>query len=258
MSVHANSGFKRVPALDKCFAMLDVIAGSRQPLGVSEISRKLGLNKSTVFNIARTLADLQVLEYRPNGKLTFGTHLYVLGKAAGSRVELIRTVRPFLEEIAGETDFSTFLGVRIGLKAVIVDKVDAAVDIRVSSEVGMRLPIIAGAGGRALLCQVSDSELDEILAANGLVKFTPHTSVDRRKFKEDVLRVREEGVAIDIEEYIEGIIAAAVPVNTHREEIQAAIWAVGLKRPESEAELPKLSERMKRIATELDIRFGSV
>ena len=258
MGAQASSGFKRVPALDKCFAILDAIAGSTRPLGISEISRKLGLNKSTVFNIARTLADLRVLEYRPDGKLAFGTQLYVLGKATARKAELIRTVRPFLEEIAGETGFSAFLGIRFGLKAVIVDKVDASVDIRVSSEVGMRLPIVAGSSGKALLAQVPDSELDEILANGELERFTRYSCVDKHEYKQAIYRVRKEGVALDLEEYIEGIIAAAVPINTHREGLQAAIWAVGLRRPESEAEIPGLSERMKRIATELDLRFGNI
>ena len=53
---------KRVPAIDKCFAILDLLARSKEPLGISEISQRLGLNKSTVFSIGHTLVDLNVLE----------------------------------------------------------------------------------------------------------------------------------------------------------------------------------------------------
>lgn len=259
-SVHTRikPEFKRVPALDKCFAVLELLSRSEQPLRISEICNTLNLNKSTVFNMVHTLVDLQVLEYRSSGKLTFGTLLYVLGQAAGRKAELIRTVRPYLEKISRDVGFSAFLGVRWGLKAVIVDKVDADVDIKVSSEVGMGLPLVAGAGGKALLSLLPDSELDQVLSANGLKKFTPHTCVNESLFKEDVLRIRRGGVALDMEEYLEGIVAAAIPVNTHREGLQAAIWAVGLKPPESEAVIFKLSSLLKRIAAELDIRFGHI
>lgn len=258
MHTRIKSEFKRVPALDKCFAVLELLSRSEQPLRISEICNKLNLNKSTVFNMVHTLADLQVLEYTSNGKLTFGTLLYVFGRAAGRKVELIRTVRPYLEKISGETGFSAFLGVRMGVKAVIVDKVDAAVDIKVSSEVGMSLPLVAGAGGKALLSLLPDSELDQILSANGLKKFTQQTCVNKRRFKDDVLSIRRGGVALDMEEYLEGIVAAAIPIHTYREGLQAAIWAVGLKRPESDAVIFKLSSLLKSIAAELDIRFGSI
>ena len=258
MHTRTKSEFKRVPALDKCFAVLDLLSRSEKPLGISEISHQLDLNKSTVFNMVHTLVDLQVLEHTTNGKLTFGTRLYLLGKAAGRKADLIRTVRPYLDKISRETGFSAFLGVRMGMAAVIVDKVDAAFDIKVSSEVGMSLPLIAGASGKALLSLLPDATIDRILSANGLKKFTPRTCVNKRQFKEDVLKIRRGEVALDVEEYIEGIVAAAVPVRTHREGLQAAIWAVGLKRPESEAALSKLSSLLKRMGAELDIRFGSV
>lgn len=258
MSNNRNSRFKRVPAVDKCIAILDLLARSQGPLRIQDISKELGLNKSTVFNMVYTLADLQVLEQRSNGEFVFGTRLYLLGRAAGSKVELIGTAHPYLEEIAAETNFSAFLGVRMERKAVILDKVDTGAGIRVSSEVGMRLPLIAGAAGKVLLSQLSDAELDEILAAEELRRFTPHTCVDRDQFKQSVLKARKDGVATDREEYIEGIVAVAVPVNAHRENLQAAIWAVGLKRMDSETELAVLCERLKRIASDLDIRFGSI
>lgn len=100
---------------------------------------------------------MEILEHRPDGKLIFGTRLYILGKASGSKAELVSTVRPYLEEISGTSVFSSFLSVRSGLEAVIVDKVDAGADIKVSCEIGMRLPLLVGAAGKALLCQLSDA-----------------------------------------------------------------------------------------------------
>ena len=54
-----SPAFKRVPAIDKCFAILDLLARSKEPLGVSDIASRLGLNKSTVFNIGHTLDTLR-------------------------------------------------------------------------------------------------------------------------------------------------------------------------------------------------------
>ncbi|MCK5419617.1 MAG: helix-turn-helix domain-containing protein, partial [Desulfobacterales bacterium] len=53
-----KASFKRVPAIDKTFAILELVAKSKEPLGISEITRALDFNKSTVFNIIHTLTDL--------------------------------------------------------------------------------------------------------------------------------------------------------------------------------------------------------
>jgi hypothetical protein len=71
--------FKKVPAIDKCFAILQLLAKSKQALGISEISQLLDLNKSTVFNIIYTLKHLGALEQHHDGKFHFGTLLYLLG-----------------------------------------------------------------------------------------------------------------------------------------------------------------------------------
>ena len=54
--------YKSVPAIEKCFAILDLLSKVDSPLGISEISKQLQLNKSTVFNIIYTLVDLKALE----------------------------------------------------------------------------------------------------------------------------------------------------------------------------------------------------
>ena len=63
-----------------------------------------------------------------------------------------------------------------------------------------------------------------------LKAYTSKTITDKTAFKEAVFRMRDEGVAIDREEYIEGIVALAVPLNTFRSDFQAAIWAAGLSQ----------------------------
>jgi IclR family KDG regulon transcriptional repressor len=250
-----ESSFKRVPAVDKCITILDLLAMTKKPLGVSEISHSLKLNKSTVFNIVHTLADLEVLEKSTDGKFRFGTRLFVLGRAAGQESELISTVHPYLEGINQKTKLSAFLGMRSGLTAVIIDKVDSAFDIKIHSEIGMRIPLLAGAGGRVLLSQLSDSEIDEILSKNGLKKFTPNSCVNKAKYKALIKKARTDGYAIDMEEYIEGIRAFSFPLNIERNNTQVAIWAVGLKGQITEDTIPGYTKYLIDIVKEIENRF---
>jgi IclR family KDG regulon transcriptional repressor len=250
-----SPAFKRVPAIDKCFAILDLLAQSKETMGISDLSGKLELNKSTVFNIVHTLMDLNVLEHHSGGKFNLGTHLYILGNMSGRRSDLIQTAHPFLERINEKTKLSAFLGLRSDCRVILIDKADSANEIKVSSEIGMQMPILAGAGIKAMLSQLSDEEIDEILARTELKKYTPKSIVDKKVYKEEILEARRQGIAYDREEYIEGMVAFAVPIKADGRDLQAAIWAVGLTRQVPEASVPELAAFLKGISQEIRYRF---
>lgn len=251
-----TSRFKRVPAVDKCIEILELLARLKKPLGVSDISKMLNLNKSTVFNIVYTLEDLEVLEKVDGVKFQFGSRLYIMGSAAGRTSDLVGTVHPYLEEINHKTKLSAFLGIRSGMKAVIIDKVDSTFDIKIHSEIGMRIPLLAGAGGRVLLAQLRDAEVDDILAENELKKFTPNSCVSKDKFKKLVKIARRDGIAVDMEEYIEGIRAFAMPIYTSKANTQIALWAVGLKGQITRETIPTLSGYLKSVRKKIEQRLA--
>jgi IclR family KDG regulon transcriptional repressor len=247
--------FKRVPAIDKCFAILGLLARSKEPMGISDISGKLDLNKSTVFNILHTLMDLNVLENQSDGKFVFGTRFYVLGNIAGTRSAFIQTARPYLQVISEKTKLSAFLGLRSDLQTILIDKVDSAYGIKVSSEIGMQMPVLAGAGIKAMLSQLSDEEIDEILRRTELKRYTPNSIIDKGAYKREVLEVRREGIAYDREEYIEGMIAFAIPLKANGRDLQAAIWAVGLTHQVPESSIPEMTQFLRGISEEMNCRL---
>jgi IclR family KDG regulon transcriptional repressor len=144
---------------------------------------------------------------------------------------------------------------RVGLKAVIIDKVDTAFDLKISSEIGMRLSLFAGAGGKALISMLPDEEIDRLLSETRLKSYTSKTTTDNAAFKKSVFRVREEGIAVDRGEYIEGIVALAVPLNTFRSDFQAAIWAAGLSQHVAPGKIPEYSACLREVAAEINFRL---
>jgi len=250
-----NPGFRRVPAVDKCFAILELLAQSNAPMGISDISRKLDLNKSSVFNTVHTLRDLKVLENHRDGKFVFGTRFYILGNIAGHRSALIQIVHPFLETINEKTKFSAFLGLRSDRQAILIDKVDSAYGLKVSSEIGRQMPVLAGAGIKAMLSQLPDGQIDEILARTELKPYTPYSITDKAVYREEIFTVRKQGVAYDRQEYIEGMMAFAVPINAGGRDVQAAIWAVGLARQVSDSSIQELTHLLKGISEEISYRL---
>jgi len=251
-----KKGFKRIPAVEKCFTMLNLLVKSETPLGISDISRAAGFHKSTVFNMLYTLVDIGILEQGHDNRFRPGINLYLLGKAAGRSSELVSAVHPYLEEINRKTKLSVFLGIRSGSRAIILDKADSAYDIKIFSEIGMRIPLLAGAGGKVLLAQMADEEIDDILLKNELKQFTPFSCTDRKKYMQMIRKTRAAGIAVDKEEYIEGIRALAVPVDQRIGNNSAAIWAVGLKRQMEDKDIPVYAEFLKEIARKIQTHFS--
>jgi DNA-binding IclR family transcriptional regulator len=250
--------YKRVPAIEKCFSILALMAEAKRPFAFNEIVRNLGLNKSTVFNILHTLNDLDVLEKGPDGLFRLGTNLFVLGNAAAGGSELIQTVHPYLETINHEFKLSTFFGILSDQEVIIVDKADRGHTVKISSEIGMRMPIFAGVAGKALLSQLPEKDIDEILSENTPKRYTPRTIIDKAIYKKEILNIKKTGIAYDREEYIEGLIAAAVPLRTYREDLQAAIWAVGLKQEFREDVMIRFTKFLSNIIEEINSRFSMI
>jgi IclR family KDG regulon transcriptional repressor len=147
------------------------------------------------------------------------------------------------------------LGLRSDGQVILIDKVDSAYGIKLSSEIGMRMPVLAGAGIKAMLSQLSDEEIDEILSRTELKRYTPYSILDKAVYKEEILEVRRQGIAYDREEYIEGMVAFAVPIKANGRDLQAAIWAVGLTRQVPEASVPELTELLKGVSEEINYRL---
>ena len=160
-----------------------------------------------------------------------------------------------MEKISRDTKLSTFLGIRSNNRSILIDKADSTTDIKVSSEIGMRMPPLAGAGIKAMLSQLSDQEINRILSVSELKKFTPNSIAEKSHYKTEIINVRSKGIALDLEEYIEGLVAIAIPIRTYSEKIQAAIWAVGLIRQLTEEKLLDLQIYLSAIGKEINQRY---
>ena len=248
--------YKRVPAVEKCFSILTLIAEEKRPMGYSEIVRRLNLNKSTVFNMLHTLADLDILEKSRDCQYRLGSRLFLLGSVAGMGSELIQTVHPYLVSINKTFRVSAFFGLLSNHEVLIADKADQAQTISISSDIGMKIPIFAGVAGKALLGQLPDGEIDRVLSEYRPKKYTSRTILDRTALRKEIFEVRKNGIAYDREEYIEGLVAAAVPIRTQRDHLPAAVWAVGFKHQFQGNAMKEITEFMLHASAEINERFS--
>lgn len=247
-----------VPAVDRALRILSAFENGQAEYGVSELSRALGLNKSTVHNILNTLCHHNVLEQNPNShKYRLGARLIELGYLARQGIDLREVARPVLIELMETTGETAFLSVFENRGITIIDRAESLDEMKITASIGQRVPFCAGCLGRIFLAWLSDAEVDHLLSAPGLRRFTDTSITSPSAFKERLALVRQRGYDIDeIEEYLEGVWAVSAPIRD-TDGVVAALTVVGFTSRMSPAHKEATIDATLHSARRLSRRLGA-
>jgi DNA-binding IclR family transcriptional regulator len=219
----------QAPTVKKAFRILRAVSKNRHGMGVSELSKRLSIGKSTVFGILNALEDLGAVVRDPKTKtFTLGVTLFELGRAAYSRIDVKEIARPIMESLMERAQESVFLGVRNGEHVTIIDIVESTQDLKITAPVGTRIPLFAGATGKVFMASMTEEKVAELIQTKGISHFTKNTVINPMRFMEEIRTARRKGYATDDEEYISGVRAVAAAIEGTRA-FSSAIWVVGFK-----------------------------
>lgn len=238
----------QAPIVKKAFQILRLISNTDRGLKISELSRNLGISKSTVHGITTALEELGAIIRDPLTKrFTLGFTLFELGRSAYSKIDIKDLARPFMEDLMEKTQESVFLGVRNGEHVTVLDIVESMQDLKITSPIGTTIPLMAGATGKIFLSLMKEKQVAEIIKSTGLHKYTENTITDPDLYMKEIMSVKEKGYAIDNEEYISGVSAVAAPV-AGKGHLKSAVWVVGFKASIDEAKMKALAKETKETA----------
>lgn len=198
----------RTSMLGRATAILDAFGPGEDALALAELTRRCGLPKPTVHRLAVELAELGLLDRDEHG-YRLGVRLLELGQRSWWQRELRDRAVPFLETLRRQTHRGVNLAVLSGSEVVYLEGL--AEPDSGPSRVGSRLPAHTTALGKAILAFSPAAALREVVAA-GLPRAGPRTITAPRLLTRELVRVRTEGVAVDVEESHSGMLCAASAV----------------------------------------------
>lgn len=222
-------------------------------LGVSEIARKLELNKATAIRLTRTLMDEQfVAQDASTRHYQLGPEAFAVGLAAEPHYALQRIAAPSLRALALETGDWVFFTVRHGLEAICLSRESGDVPYpQASLRVGDRHPLGLGAGGVAILAAMPSEEAETVIKINA-----PEIARRYPQMTEDAIRrllneTREQGYSV-----IPGILAPGfwgigVPVLRPDGQPVAAIVLITSAVRLSAARQAVIAARLQRVSRDL-------
>jgi DNA-binding IclR family transcriptional regulator len=214
-------------SVERALRVLEELA-DHGPRGVSELAAALGLDKSAVSRMMKTLSALGYAELAgQRGRYELGPKILYLGRHYLDESNLLVEARPFLKELAGAVHATTVIAMPVGAHVLVLHNHPSPERLRVQVVVGETLAPHASAMGKVLLATMLKKERARFLGAAPLARFTPSTITDRRSLDALLVRVAREGYAIESGEEHEGVGCIAAPVREKGGRWFAAISATG-------------------------------
>ncbi len=165
------------PVLRKGIEILRLVARTNEPLGVSDISRRLSIVKSTTLGILKALEEEGFLvQDRVTKKYVPGSTLFEFSRRVLRSMELPFVAKPFLERLVEHVAETVILAAREDETAYRVLEVsEPKKELKITVPVGTRFPLYTGALMKVFLSQMTNDEIVRLVRANPLPKYTDHS-----------------------------------------------------------------------------------
>lgn len=247
---------KGVQVIDRVFDIIELLAIEPDGLGVSDVARRLALNKSTAHRILNAITERGYLEKTVEGTYSLGIQFVELASSKLSGIELTTEAKPYLYELTNKLGQSSHLAILDGRDAVYIDKVEVTKNLRLYSQIGKRIPAYSSALGKSLLLDMEDSVILSLLSSQRMERFTNTTLTTPQAVLEEIKEARVTGWTIDDEEHDEGIRCIAAPVYDYRGKIIASVSSAGPSNIYTEDRYEEISKLVIEAAQEISIRMG--
>ena len=192
--------------------------------GVREAAGKLKIAKSSTHDLMSSLAKLGFLNKTEDSRYRLGWRLVTLSETLLATTELRKEAHPVIEDLAVEYQETIHLAILDDTQAVYVDKFEGRQAVRVElTSLGARLYAHCSALGKVLLAYQEENEVKRIIQAAGLPRFTDNTITDEDDLMQNLVKIRKQGFAYDLEEILPDLCCVAAPVYDYTGNVIAAI-----------------------------------
>lgn len=247
--------------LRRGLAILKLLARYQtEGLSVSDIARKLELNKATAVRLTRTLAEEQfVAQDSATRRYRLGPETFAVGLAAEPNYALQRIAAPLLRNVALETGDWLFFSVRQGLEAICLSRESGDMPYpQASLRVGDRHPLGLGTGGLAILSALPENEADTIVTINAPEIARRYPQMTESKVREHLKIAREQGYSVVPGILAPGFWGIGVPVLRADGTPIAAIVLVSSAVRLGYARQAAIAARLHRVSRDLMLTSGNI
>lgn len=211
----ASESTSPMPAVDKALAtLMELASAGPSGLALSEIATRLGLNKTSLHATLRALRHRDFVTQVPDtGSYRLGRAALELSFAYTSQLDIRASLRPRILRLAQDIDQVCHIAVLDGTEILYLEKAESRKPIQPHTHVGMRLPALTTAMGRAMIaCEYSDYESFAARFGGTYAPPTENAPETLPEVWERIVEARRNGYGLDLEESVIGLTAVAIAV----------------------------------------------
>lgn len=242
-----------VRSVDRAFSILQAFSRDDYKLTLSELAVRIGLPVTTTLRLANTLESLNMLHRHSDRSYSLGNQLYILGSIAKVNFRPQQVIYPYMKQLRDETKEAVSLYGVVGEDRVCFEHVESLLSMQCVMRVGDKLPLWAGAGGRALLAFLGEEAIErEVAKAHQIT----HTTL----FEPDMLRrsladVRTLGYSVSHGDREEGILSVAVPIMNRQGGLEFSLSIAGPAQRFTEEMALSLVPAMQKMCREISTQI---
>lgn len=215
----------------RSLAILELLEGAGRSMALAEISREINIPKSTALGILRALAEKRFVEVEEGAGYRLGLRAFEVGAAYLRGMSPSSAAHPELARLVEELGVTAHFAVLDGANVVYLEKEDPThVNVRLASEVGVKLPAHHTAVGQAQLALLSEEDLGHAIGSGPFTYLDGRASWTLDELKDRLAKVRGRGYAVDNEETLENVQCVAAPVLDATGSCLGAVGVSFLKR----------------------------
>jgi DNA-binding IclR family transcriptional regulator len=187
---------ERQNGIDRAVEILDALLRLRSPAKIGDLAKRIGAPRSTLYSIINRLTEAGIIEAAGDeGQIYFGQAVHLYGRAYADANPLHRRCREALDRLAAQANATAQLCALRGNKYVVVDVRDGSGVFKITTDIGVEVPIPWTASGRLLL---------DHLSAGDILRFVPEEDfrlpdgsvLDADAFVADIARAHAEGCCV--------------------------------------------------------------
>ncbi|TWI77358.1 IclR family transcriptional regulator [Desulfobotulus alkaliphilus] len=213
-----------IQSVQRALRILSFFSSKNPRLGITDVSKQMGLPKPTVHGLMQTLHEEGFLQQDPETrKYGLGLKIYELGTYLSATLKINQVGMAPTRRLAETTRRMARLAIWDRNAALVTMNLFPHFHAGFQHHLGPRLPAYCTALGKVMLAALPEESCNEFMENTDFIPFTPRTRTEKDLFREEIRQIRLTGFATESEEYMNGMSCIAAPVWDSTGECAGAI-----------------------------------